>query len=548
MGDAQDTIFAKASGAGQAAVAVLRLSGPGAGPALAQLAGRLPAPRHASLRRLRCPRSQEVLDQALVLWFPGPQSYTGEDSAELHLHGGAAVVAGVAEALAGLGCRPAEPGEFTRRAFLHGKLDLTQAEAVADLIAAETAAQRRQALRQAEGALATLYGAWTARATRILAHQEAAIEFEMDDLPSDLSAQARREAATLGQEIAAHLDDGNRGERLREGLSIAILGAPNAGKSSLLNALVGRDAAIVSTQAGTTRDVVEVRLDLGGIPAILADTAGLRATQDEIEQEGVRRARRRAEEADLVLAVFAADAAPDTETLALAGFEAQSDAVELSLGRLVAEGFRPETVLEDLGTRWEITRNWFRLRACCNPIHSALDALQEALARLRPDPASIERIDIRTYQFAAKMGECDPANYFASRYSLPHAAAGLALCGSTGFDTLNDDTVHDPAWAAMRQRVHVSEDMAMTAALPHRKPSLATVTLKDGRSASGTCDLPRGDFQNPYDESEIRAKFHGLAAHVLSADGARRAEAAVDAVEDWEDVAGFVKLLRQASR
>ena len=325
MGDAQDTIFAKASGAGQAAVAVLRLSGPGSGPALAQLAGRLPAPRHASLRRLRCPRSGEVLDQALVLWFPGPQSYTGEDSAELHLHGGAAVVAGVADALASLGCRPAEPGEFTRRAFLHGKLDLTQAEAVADLIAAETAAQRRQALRQAEGALSSLYGAWTARATRILAHQEAAIEFEMDDLPSDLSAQARGEAAILRQDIAAHLDDGGRGERLREGLSIAILGAPNAGKSSLLNALVGRDAAIVSPQAGTTRDVVEVRLDLGGIPAVLADTAGLRATLDEIEQEGVRRARRRAEEADLVLAVFAADAPPDAETLALAA--ARPDAV-----------------------------------------------------------------------------------------------------------------------------------------------------------------------------------------------------------------------------
>ena len=241
----------------------------------------------------------------------------------------------------------------------------------------------------------------------------------------------------------------------------------------------------------------------------------------------------------------AASLAPE---LALAGFEAQYDAVELSLGRLVAEGFRPETVLEDLGTRWEITRNWFRLRACCNPIHSALDALQEALARLRPDPASIERIDIRTYHFAAKMRERDPANYFASRYSLPHAAAGLALCGSTGFDTLNDDTVHDPAWAAMRQRVHVSEDPAMTAALPHRKPSLATVTLMDGRSASGTCDLPRGDFQNPYDESEIRAKFHGLAAHVLRADGSRRVEAAVDAAEDWEDVAGFAALLRQASR
>lgn len=240
----------------------------------------------------------------------------------------------------------------------------------------------------------------------------------------------------------------------------------------------------------------------------------------------------------------AASLAPE---LALAGFEAQADAVELSLGKLVGEGFRPETVLEELGSRWEITRNWFRLRACCNPIHSALDALEEALGRLRPDPSSIERIDIRTYHFAAKMGEREPANYFASRYSLPHAAAGLALCGSTGFDTLNDDTVRDPAWAAMRQRVHVSEDPAMTAALPHRKPSHATVTLKDGRTASGTCELPRGDFQNPYDEPEIRAKFHGLAAHVLGAEGARRVEAAVDAVEDREDVAGFVALLREAA-
>ena len=240
----------------------------------------------------------------------------------------------------------------------------------------------------------------------------------------------------------------------------------------------------------------------------------------------------------------AASLAPE---LAIAGFEAQADAIELSLGKLVAEGVRPDEVLEDLGTRWEITRNWFRLRACCNPIHSALDALQEALARLRPDPASIERIDIRTYHFAAKMDERNPANYFASRYSLPHAAAGLALCGSTGFDTLNDDTVHDPVWAAMRQRVHVAEDASMTARLPHRKQSRATVTLKDGRVATATCDLPRGDFQNPYEESEIRAKFHGLAAHVLSADGARRVEAAVDAVEAWEDVAGFVTLLREAA-
>jgi tRNA modification GTPase len=325
MGDTQDTIFAKASGAGQAAVAVIRLSGPRVGDALGALAGRVPTPRLASLRRLRCPVEGEVLDQALVVWFPAPHSYTGEDAAELQLHGGVAVVAGVCEALVALGCRPAEPGEFTRRAFLHGKLDLTQAEAIADLIAAETAGQRRQALRQVDGALTRLYGEWTGRATRILAHQEAAIEFETEDLPSDVADHARAEAAGLAMEITRHLDDGGRGERLRDGLSIAILGAPNAGKSSLLNALVGRDAAIVSAHAGTTRDVVECRLDLGGIPAVVADTAGLRETGDEIEREGVRRARRRGEEADLVLAVFAADMAPDDETLALV--EAKPDAI-----------------------------------------------------------------------------------------------------------------------------------------------------------------------------------------------------------------------------
>ncbi len=313
------TIFALASGAGRAAVAVMRLSGPGAARALAALAGSLPHPRQASLRRLRHPATGEVLDRALVLWFPGPRSYTGEDLAELHLHGGPAVIAGVAEALAAYGARPAEPGEFTRRAFLHGKLDLTAAEGIADLISAETAAQRRQALRQADGALAALYGGWAARLTRMLARQEAFIEFEEEDLPGDLDARVAAEAAALSAEIAAHLADGGRGERLREGLMVAILGAPNAGKSSLLNALAGREAAIVSARAGTTRDVVEVRLDLGGVPVTLADTAGLREATDEIEAEGVRRARRRAEEADLVLAVFAADAPPDAETLVLLG-------------------------------------------------------------------------------------------------------------------------------------------------------------------------------------------------------------------------------------
>ena len=311
-----DTVFALASGAGRAAVAVLRLSGPGSGAALEALAGRRPAPRRASLRTLRA-ADGTPLDRALVLWFPGPASYTGEDSAELHLHGGRAVVAAVSAALVALGLRPAEPGEFTRRAFLHGRLDLTEAEGIADLIDAETEAQRRQALRQAEGALAGAARGWAERLTRLLAQQEAAIEFAEEGLPSDLDERVRDGAAALGAEIAAQLADGGAAERLREGLEVAILGAPNVGKSSLLNALLGREAAIVSDRPGTTRDVVEGRLALAGLPVTLADTAGLRAGAEAIEAEGIRRARRRGEEADIVLAVFAADAPPDAETLAL---------------------------------------------------------------------------------------------------------------------------------------------------------------------------------------------------------------------------------------
>ncbi len=312
---ADDTIFARATGAGRAAVTVLRISGLGAGATLRALAGGLPAPRVASLRRLR-DTSGAALDQALVLWFPGPASYTGEDSAELHLHGGPAVVAAVAEALVAAGARPAEPGEFTRRAFLNGRLDLTEAEGIADLIEAETEAQRRQALRQAGGALSRLVAGWSARLARLLARQEAFIEFEDEDLPAGMDDAVAAEAAALRAEMAAHLAEAPRGERLRDGLMVAIIGAPNAGKSSLLNALVGREAAIVSARAGTTRDVVEARLTLAGVPVTLADTAGLRDAVDEVEAEGVRRARRRAEEADLVLAVFAADQPPDAATLA----------------------------------------------------------------------------------------------------------------------------------------------------------------------------------------------------------------------------------------
>jgi len=314
------TIFALASGAGRAAVAVMRLSGPGTGEVLTRLLGAPPPPRRASLRALR--HEGVTLDRALVLWFPDEASYTGEPSAELHLHGGPAVIAAVADALAALGARPAEPGEFTRRAFLNGKLDLTAAEGIADLIAAETEAQRRQALRQAEGGLAARHAEWAARLTHLLARQEAFIEFEEEDLPSDLDARVAEATGELRGEMAAMLADGTRGEKLREGLTVAILGAPNSGKSSLLNALAGREAAIVSARAGTTRDVVEVRMILGGVPVTLADTAGLREAADEIEAEGVRRALQRAEAADLRLLIFAADAPPDAATLALRGPEA----------------------------------------------------------------------------------------------------------------------------------------------------------------------------------------------------------------------------------
>ena len=318
---AADTIYALASGAAAGAVAVLRISGPGSAEAVRRLAGNLPPPRQASLRRLRA-ADHEVLDHALVIWFPGPASYTGEDAAELHLHGGRSVMAGVMEALTAIGLRQAEPGEFTRRAFLHGKMDLTAAEGVADLVAAETAAQRRQALHQADGGLARLYGGWAESLARLLAHQEAAIEFEEDGLPTDLDAKARAGAGALRAEIEAHLADARRGELLREGLVFAIIGAPNVGKSSLLNALVGREAAIVSARAGTTRDIVETRLDLAGVPVTLSDTAGLRDASDEIEAEGIKRAERRAQEAQLVITVFAANQPPDAETLRWVGPEA----------------------------------------------------------------------------------------------------------------------------------------------------------------------------------------------------------------------------------
>lgn len=298
------TIFAPATAAGRAGIAVVRISGPEAGAAIAALSGNLPPPRLASLRHLRDPAGGRPLDHGLVLWFPAPASFTGEDVAELHLHGGRAVTMAVLDALAALpGLRPAEAGEFTRRAFDNGKLDLTAVEGLADLVAAETEAQRRQALRQLDGALGRLYDGWRGVLMRALAEVEAEIDFPEEGLPEDLVSQVHRKIEDVYTCITQHLDDKGRGERLRDGVFVAIVGAPNVGKSSLLNRLARRDAAIVSRTAGTTRDVIEVEMDIGGFPATLADTAGLRETADEIESEGVRRALARAADADLKIAV-----------------------------------------------------------------------------------------------------------------------------------------------------------------------------------------------------------------------------------------------------
>jgi tRNA modification GTPase len=300
-----DTIYALASAPGRAGVAIVRVSGGEARGVIARLTNRdVPRPRVATLRRL-LDDNDAPIDDALVLFFAAPKSFTGEDVAEIHLHGGPSVVAALLRTLGSTSnCRLAEPGEFTRRAFHNNKLDLAQVEGLADLVAAETEAQRRQALRQAEGELSRFYDAWRTRLLRTLARLEAFIDFPDEDLPDQLVRSIDGEIAELRGDLSRHLADEHRGELVRDGLTIAILGAPNVGKSSILNKLAQREAAIVSSIAGTTRDVIEVRMDLGGYPVTIADTAGLRASADEIEQEGVRRALTRAEHADLKLLVF----------------------------------------------------------------------------------------------------------------------------------------------------------------------------------------------------------------------------------------------------
>jgi tRNA modification GTPase len=394
-----DTIFAPATAAGRAAVAVLRISGPDACRAVLRLAGGLPPPRIAQRRRLIDPQSGDALDDGLVLWFPAPRSATGEDVAELHLHGSRAVLAAVMQALARLGLRLAAPGEFTRRAFLNGKLDLLQAEAIADLTEAETEAQRRQAIRQLGGELGDVYHGWRDRLTRILAHFEATIDFPDEDLPPEIEDRIAGEIEALVTEIERHLADGHRGERLRDGIDVAILGPPNAGKSSLLNRIARRDVAITSPVPGTTRDVIEVAIDLGGYPVVLADTAGLRDSADAIEQEGKRRALQRAEQAEIRLFVFdiaqPADAAgasawPGADTILVANKIDLAPAADtdlsppalpvsaLPVSALTAEGI--DRLLTVLGERVAQT---YRIEAPVLTRARHRQALEEAAAALR---------------------------------------------------------------------------------------------------------------------------------------------------------------------
>ena len=323
------TIYALSTPTGRGAVAIIRISGEKTAQALDIITkNKVPPPRQAALRRLYNPQNDGVVDEALVIFFKAPHSYSGEDMAELQVHGGAAVIEETLAVLSKIeGLAPAEAGAFTRRAVLNGRFDLTRAEAVADLIDAETHAQKTQALRQLRGELGALYGGWRGRLERALAHLEADIEFADEDLPGGIGRAVLSDVVALESEIRTHLAEG-RGRALRDGVEIAIIGAPNVGKSSLLNQLAGREAAIVSARAGTTRDIIEVSMVIAGVPVVVADTAGLRAAGDEIEREGVRRATKRAAEADMKLFVFAPQDAADSEKAASLWFH-QEDLSEI---------------------------------------------------------------------------------------------------------------------------------------------------------------------------------------------------------------------------
>lgn len=362
-----DTIFALASGPGRVGVAVWRISGPQTSSIIDSLAGAKPSPRSAVYRSFKT-AGGEIIDRGLLLWFPGPKSFTGEDMAEVQIHGGRAVGQALTLALIGLGARPAQAGEFTRRAVLNGKMDLTGAEAIVDLVAADTHHQRLNALAQGAGALQQRVDDWRTRLIAAAGYLEAEIDFAEEDLPESLRIKVTQDVALLKSEITQALAQAPKGERLRDGLSVTILGAPNAGKSSLLNRIAGRDAAIVSEVAGTTRDIIDIHLDLGGWPVELSDTAGLRESNDAIESEGIRRALDRASQADARIVVFDGSLWPDLEAISVAQLEGPALAVinKADLGGSFPQsisGYPVVTVSAVTGQGVDEVLSWIEARA-----------------------------------------------------------------------------------------------------------------------------------------------------------------------------------------
>jgi tRNA modification GTPase len=332
-----DTIYAQSSGAGIAGIAVVRASGPAAGGLLEKIAGERPKPRMASVRRLADPVTGEIIDRAVILWLPGPNTVSGEDVAEFHVHGSQAVVAALFAAFSRFDrVRPAEAGEFTRRAFANGRMDLVEAEGLADLLRARTEMQRRQAVSHLLGEASSVYEAWRGQLIGILAHVEAALDFaEEEGVAEAAIGDVAPKTAELAASMSEALAKAERASAIRTGIKVVLAGPPNTGKSSLLNAIAARDAAIVSPRPGTTRDAIEVMIDLGGMPVILTDTAGLRAEAgDEIEAIGMARARREMDGADVVVWVSAPDIAeshaPETGALAQLRVHNKSDLLQLS--------------------------------------------------------------------------------------------------------------------------------------------------------------------------------------------------------------------------
>jgi len=302
------TIYALSSGSGISGIAVIRVSGKKTADVIKQITGEgLPIPRMATLKKFNKNGSKELIDEGVIIWFPAPNSYTGEDLAEFHVHGSRAVINAMHETISKIkNCRLAEPGEFTKRAFQNGRLNLLKAESIADLISAETEIQRKQALKVMSGTSSAKFNSWRENILKILSHVEAKIDFPDEDLPKNIIKEIQKTSNNVLQEIKKTLDDQKVGERIREGFKIAIVGPPNSGKSSLLNYLSKRDVAIVSEIAGTTRDVIETHLNLDGYPVIVSDTAGIRNSKNEIEKKGIKIALKRAEDADLRLVIISA--------------------------------------------------------------------------------------------------------------------------------------------------------------------------------------------------------------------------------------------------